>query len=148
MLFFFNHRAKTSYTTVHKMSGHACCSFLVTGQELGSDAEHAVCAACKLDVVFTLELAVVGLKQLCLSSCCLELLLVPLSHLQPLLQSRDGLCSKMIPAEQCCTLTSLCKDTHFKDVLSIRKMQLVTNHCIVTAVAPLSKDSLIQGQIS
>ena len=39
------------------------------------------------------------------------------------------------------TVKSLCKDTHYKDRLNVRTAPLVTNHCILTAVVPLSKDN-------
>ena len=36
----------------------------------------------------------------------------------------------------------------FVRTLNVRTLHLVTNHCILTAVAPLSKDNSIQGQLS
>ena len=46
------------------------------------------------------------------------------------------------------TVTSPCKDTQRKANLDVRATPLVINRCILTAVVPLSKDNLIQGQIS
>ena len=45
------------------------------------------------------------------------------------------------------TVTSLWKDTQCRDVLDIRTMQLGTNHCIVTAVVPPSKENTMSGQV-
>ena len=44
---------------------------------------------------------------------------------------------------RCSTVNSLCKDTRCKDNLNVRTTPLITNHCILTAVAPLSKDNLM-----
>ena len=41
------------------------------------------------------------------------------------------------------TVNSLCKDTRYKDNLYVRTTPLVTNHCILTAVAPRSQDNLM-----
>ena len=41
------------------------------------------------------------------------------------------------------TVNSLCKDGSCKDNLDVRTMSLVTNHCILTAVVPLSKNNLM-----
>ena len=37
------------------------------------------------------------------------------------------------------TVNSCCKDTRCKDNLDVRTTPLVTNHCVLTAVIPLSK---------
>ena len=42
------------------------------------------------------------------------------------------------------TVTSLCKDTQCKDI-DARTAQVVTSHCILTAVGPPSKEILILG---
>ena len=48
---------------------------------------------------------------------------------------------------QQCTVNSLCKDTPYKDNLDVRTMPLVNNHCILTAVVPLSQDRSMYGRI-
>ena len=40
-------------------------------------------------------------------------------------------------------VNSLCKDTRCKDKFDVRTTPLVTNHCILTAVVPLSTDNLM-----
>ena len=54
----------------------------------------------------------------------------------------------MISQMSCCpggtkayTVDSLCKDTRCKDNLDVSTTTLVTNHCLPTAVVPLSKDN-------
>ena len=52
------------------------------------------------------------------------------------------------------TVNSLCKDTQYEDKLDVRTMPVVTNHCILTAVVPLSnltircKDNFLGNQSS
>ena len=41
------------------------------------------------------------------------------------------------------TVTSLCKDTLCKDMLGARTAQSRSNHCMLTALEPLSKDNLM-----
>ena len=41
------------------------------------------------------------------------------------------------------TVTSLCKDTQCKDTFDVTTMPLATNHCVLAAVASLSKDVLV-----
>ena len=40
-------------------------------------------------------------------------------------------------------LVILCEYTQCKDILNVRTTHMVINHCILTAVAPLSKDNLM-----
>ena len=51
----------------------------------------------------------------------------------------------------CClfiTVTPPCKDTQCKDNVDVRTTQLGTLYCMLTAVAPLSQDFLVQGHVS
>ena len=45
-----------------------------------------------------------------------------------------------------CTVISAYKESQCKDNFDVRTTQLVSNQRILTAVAPLSEDNLIQGQ--
>ena len=57
-----------------------------------------------------------------------------------------GACMKQCPScqvQKTKTVNSLCKDTQRKDNLDVRTTPSVTNHCILTAVVPLSKDNLM-----
>ena len=45
------------------------------------------------------------------------------------------------------TVHSRCKDTRCKDNLDVRTAPLVTSHCILTAVVPLSKEDSMKRQI-
>ena len=44
------------------------------------------------------------------------------------------------------TVTSLCEDLRCKEACAVETMQLVTNHRILAAVAPLSKGNLIKDK--
>ena len=55
-------------------------------------------------------------------------------YLQSLLEVASGLLG---------TVNYLCQDTRQRVVLGVRTMQMVPNHCILTALAPLSKDNLV-----
>lgn len=51
-------------------------------------------------------------------------------------------------AGEACTATSLCEGTGYLCNLVVRTLQLGINHCIPSAVVLLSKDNLMQGQLS
>ena len=56
------------------------------------------------------------------------------------MHSHNG-CTSVTHGGHATTVNSLCKDTRCKDNLDVRTTPLVTNHCILAAVVPLSKDN-------
>ena len=53
---------------------------------------------------------------------------------------------QVVGTDDTTTVTAVCKDA-CKDIFDVRTTQLVTNFCVATAVAPLSSDKSIEGQI-
>ena len=64
------------------------------------------------------------------------------STLQADCRPEGSTCHGTSMQQVCATMLSSCKDTWYKNNLNVRTVQ----HCSLSAIVPLSKDNLIQGQ--